>query len=200
MTRRRQWRPPPRGRLLAFALLAASVVAAPALAKEDVQATLTAPLPLDAAPGDEIRVVWTLESVDDDGTRQPFGASGIYVRLFSAADGEPTIGPATGGGGRYEATVVVPEGGIGGVQIGLQGWVSNPTGTHPSDVFFPITNNPLPPVTDTTPAAAATEPAPAETSSGMSPLWIVPLALALLAALGGAAVLVRRRRHPAAAA
>jgi len=146
---------PRRSALVAvLAATAVGLTAAPAGAKEDVGATLTTPIPLDAAPGDEITVAWTLESVDDKGKRHPFGASGIYVRLFSAAGGDPTVGPATGGDGRYEAAVVVPEGGIGGVQIGLQGWVSDPTGTYRSDAFFPITNNPLPPVTDTTPAAA----------------------------------------------
>jgi hypothetical protein len=183
-----------------LALTLVGLTAGTAAAKEDVEATLTTPVPLDAAPGDEITLAWKLTSVDAEGKRQPFGASGVYIRLFSAGGGEPTIGPAAGDDGRYEATVIVPEGGIRGVQIGLQGWASDPTGTYRSDLFFPITNNPLPAVTDTRPAAIASGPAPepaVETASGVSAVLIAALALVCLIGLGAAAVLLRRR-HPAA--
>jgi hypothetical protein len=184
--------------LLVAALVATALGpgAAPVAAKEDVKATLTTPIPVDAAPGEKITLAWRLTSVDAEGKRQPFGASGVYIRLFSASGGAPTSGPAAGNDGRYEATVVVPEGGIRGVQIGLQGWASDPTGTHRSDLFFPITNNPLPEVTDTTSAAIGSEPA-SEPASNVSALLIAALALAFLVGLGVAVVLLRRR-HPAA--
>ena len=192
--------------LAAVAATAVGLTAGPVAAKEGVEATLLTPLPLDAAPGDELTVAWTLLFVDDRGKQQPFGASGVYIRLFGDAGGEPTIGSASGAShedGRYEATVAVPEGGIGGVQIGLRGIASDTDGTHASDMFFPITNNPPPAVTDPTPAAGGTEPAPApappEPSSTMSALWIVALALAVVAALVTIIVLLRRGRHPAAA-
>jgi opacity protein-like surface antigen len=185
-----------------LAALVAVLVAAPATAKEGVEATLTAPLPLDAPPGEEITVAWTL-AAEEDGKREPFGAEGIYVRLVSATDGESTIGEATGSAdGGYTAAVRVPEGGIGGVQIGLRGWASDATGTHPSDAFFPITNNPLPAVTDTTPAGATAEPASAAPTAnapagdgGGSAVWIAGLALAHVLALAGAGVVVQRRRR-----
>ena len=207
MARRRPWRPQPRGRLLAIALLAAAVLAAPALAKEDVRATLTEPVPLDAAPGQEIRVAWRLESIDDEGRRHPFGASGVIVQLESASSGKPTVGFATGDGGRtrdFEATVVVPEGGISGIAIGLGGTVSDPTGTRASYIYFPVTNSPLPAVTDPTPleampANALPGPAePAESSSGRSWAWIASLALAALAGLAAVIMFILRRRRPAA--
>ena len=46
--------------------------------------------------------------------------------------------------GEYEATVVVPEGGIGDVEIGLVAWRSDAAGTRRSDALFPITNDPVP--------------------------------------------------------
>jgi hypothetical protein len=48
----------------------------------------------------------------------------VFVRLQSASGGRPTIGFATPEAhpqGGYDAQVAVPEGGIGGVQIGLRG-------------------------------------------------------------------------------
>ena len=82
------------------------------------------------------------------------------------------------GDGVYRTTVVVPEGGIGDVQIGLQGWTSGPGGTRESDLLFPITNDPLP---------------EAARSDRGWPSWIVVLVAAPLAVL---AVLVVRQRRP----
>ena len=197
----------PRRAVLVAALAATAVglTAAPASAKEDVEATLTAPVPLDAAPGDEITVAWKLFSVDDEGERQPFGASGVIVQLESASGGTPTVGFATGDGGgkgSFEAVALVPEGGIGGIAIGLGGTVSDPTGTRASYVYFPVTNSPLRAVTDPTlleAVAAPGAPAPVASSGGSSGIWITVLALAGLGALTAVVVLLRRRRHPAAA-
>ncbi len=201
----------PRRAVLVAALAATAVglTAAPASAKEDVEATLTAPIPLDAAPGDEITVAWKLFSVDDEGERQPFGASGVIVQLESASGGTPTVGFATGDGGgkgSFEAVVFVPEGGIGGIAIGLGGTASDSAGTRASYVYFPVTNSPLRAVTDPTlleAVAAPGAPAPVEpaaSSGGSSGIWITVLALAGLGALTAVVVLLRRRRHPAAAA
>jgi hypothetical protein len=46
--------------------------------------------------------------------------------------------------GDYKATIVVPEGGISDVQIGLTGWRTDASGTRRADAFFPITNDPVP--------------------------------------------------------
>ncbi len=180
--------------------MAAVILAAPALAKENVLATLVGSVALDAAPGEEITLAWRLVEVDDEGRRHPFGASGVFVQLESSSGGEPTVGFAPGDDGSLEAVAVVPEGGIGGIAIGLSGTVSDPTGTRASYLYFPITNNPLPAVTDpvfpeATPGTATPAPAePPKTSSGLA-AWIAALALGAIAGLAAVIVLVLRRRH-----
>jgi hypothetical protein len=184
---------------------AAAIAAAPAFAKEDVEATLTSTIPVDASRGQEITISWRLESVDDEGRRRPFGAAGVFVQLESRSGGLPSVGFASGDGGRdgaFEALVVVPDGGIGGIAIGLGGTVSDATGTRPSYVYFPVTNSPLPAVTDPSPPDTAPTPTPAEPVAGSgdsSGIWIAALAPAGVAALAGIIVLVLRRRRPAAA-
>jgi hypothetical protein len=138
------------GRLRVALLVVAAVVVVAALTaagKEGVKATLRTSIPLDAKPGTRLRVAWTLWYVDEEGRRQPFGASGVFVRLLSASGAGAEEGFATGGPderGEYAATVVVPEGGIGEVKIGLRGWRSDASGTRRADALFPITNDPLP--------------------------------------------------------
>lgn len=137
-TRSRRFTP----ELLAIAA-AALVAALPVGAKEGVKATLTTTIPLEAPAGTEVRVTWRLFSVDEDGRRQPFGASGVFVRLVSGAGAgakEAFASTRSHRAGEYEATVLVPEGGIGDVEIGLMGWRSDATGTRRSDMLFPITN------------------------------------------------------------
>ena len=189
-------------RILLALAIAAAAVAAPAWAKDDVVATLEEPVALDAPPGEEVALAWTLASVGEDGTEQPFEAQGVYVTLVSAAGGEPTTGYAEGGSrGRYTVTAVVPAGGIGGIQIALMGWANG----EPAPLVFPIANSPFPdvgsevliPPTDLEPTAPAARP-PAESESAGAPAWIV-IGLAALLALG-IAVVVRRRRRPLSSA
>jgi hypothetical protein len=182
------------GRRAATILLAvtfAALAAAPASAKEGVEATLVAPIPANAEPGETITVSWTL-AAEENGERQPFGAEGIYVKLLSASGGQPTVGDATGSAdGGYTATVRVPEGGIGGITVGLMGWASDSTGTHRSDAFFPVTNWP----TGTESATPAAGPAPSPPAAdGRPALSIAGGALALVLALAGAVAVARRRR------
>ena len=122
---------------VAGALVAA---AAPAAAKEGLKARLTTTIPLDASPGTPLEVAWTLA----DPKGRPFGAGGVFVRLASASGARPETAFARGDTGDYAATVRVPQGGIGDVQIGLRGFTSGANGTHRSDLLFPITNDPLP--------------------------------------------------------
>lgn len=165
--------------MLAGALLA-SVAAWPAGAKDGVQATLTTPIPLDAAAGTRVRVGWRLYSVDSRGKERPFGAGGVFVRLLSATgaeaeEGLASVAPAETGG--YEATVVVPEGGIRDVVIGLQGWTSGANGTRQADRLFPITNDPVPraaPLASSSPRAPRTE--------SDSSTWVLILVAGVLSA------------------
>jgi hypothetical protein len=146
-----------------LALAATTVVAAQtAAAKEGVEATLERSIPLDAPAGTRIDVAWALTYPDEQGKRQAFGAGGLFVRLLSASGAEPETAFGSGDRGSYRARVVVPEGGIGDVELGLVGWQSDESGTRRADALFPITNDPLP--------GAARVLAPADSGTG-SPNW-----------------------------
>jgi hypothetical protein len=163
--------------LAALAAAAAALVAAlPAAGKEGVEATLVTRIPLDAPAGKRLEVGWTLTYLDH-GQRRRFSASGVFVRLRSATGAGAETG-FTSGTGQYRATVVVPKGGIGDVQIGLRGWTNDAAGTHESDALFPITNDPL--------------PGAARSRDGW-PRWLLVLVAAPLAVL---AVLAVRQRRP----
>ncbi|MGH3012664.1 MAG: hypothetical protein ACRDMY_12625 [Gaiellaceae bacterium] len=189
-------------RLLLVAVVATTAVgltATPVAAKEGVEATLLTPVPLDAVPGQEIKVSWTLSFRDESGTGVPFNAEGVFVELLSAGDGGSTIGSTSDTAhptGEYRAVVPVPDGGIGGIQIALMGWADG----EPAPLVFPITNNPPPAVTNTTEATGGSEPAPAapEPSRRASALWIAA-PLVFIAALAAIVFLFKRGRHPATA-
>jgi hypothetical protein len=179
--------------VLAVLAMAGSLqlVAGPAaLSKEGVKARLVTPLRVDAAPGEQLTVVWVLAGTDEQGRRQPFNAIGVFVRLLSASGGRPTIGFATPDAhpqGRYDAQVAVPKGGIGGVQIGLRGSSDGAA----SDELFPLEN-------DSLAAPARGVAAGQEATSGKPlPAWLALAgALALLGLLG--AVVWRARWRTAA--
>jgi hypothetical protein len=191
--------------VILLGVAAAAITAAPAFAKEEVEARLTSSVPVEAQPGQEITISWRLESVEDEGRRRPFRASGVFVQLESRSGGVPSVAFAPGDGGRdgrFEAVVVVPEGGIDGIVIGLGGTVSDPTGTRASYVYFPVTNSPLPAVTDPSPPEAAPTPTPGgpvEGSGGGRASWIAALALAGLVVAAAAVTVVRRNRRAAPA-
>jgi len=192
-------------RCFALALLgiaaSALVVALPTAAKEGVKAKITTSIPLDAPVGTQLKVAWRLFSVDDKGQREPFGANGVFVRLLSASGADAKEGFAPTGAyptGEYEATVIVPGGGIRDVEIGLMAWRSDATGTRRADLIFPITNDPVPrPAPMSSPASG--QPA-SERPDSDSRTWVfilvagAPSALAILAA---AVVLHKRRRRTA---
>jgi hypothetical protein len=176
---------------LLLAAVAAGVAAVSAPAKEGVTAKLLSDVPLAADPGTRLRLSWTLSY--GEGT-MPFGANGVFVRLRSASGGRAETGFAPTGfyaDGRYAATLVVPEGGIGDIEIGLRGFTSGAGGSRTSDLLFRITNDPLP-----GPARAAPPPA-----SSRPDAWVVVAAAALLAAGAvGFAAWRRRATGPAAEA
>ncbi len=199
--------------LASLAVVAASlVVVAPVDAKDGVKATLTTSIPLDAQPRTQLNVAWRLFSLDESGQRVPFGANGVFVRLRSAVGAAAAESFAPIGAystGEYEATVVVPEGGIGDVEIGLMGWRSDATGTRRADANFPITNDPLPeaernasPESNERVAGDQSEPVAGDSRSG-STAWIlsgVGATLAVLAVLALAVQLSRKRKRAATAA
>jgi hypothetical protein len=172
---------------LALPIAALALVAAlPAAAKEGVKATLTTSIPLDAPAGTRLHVAWTLASAD--GT--PFGAGGIFVRLVSASGAGAETAFASAYTGEYTATVRVPEGGIGDVEIGIRGFTSGPTGRHRADVVFPITNDPVPGTARVVAAHSARGPT----------IWIYVLVVGSLCALAVLAVALVWRKNSSGAA
>jgi hypothetical protein len=180
-------------RVLTLALLAFAVAlfsAMPAAAKDGVHATLTTKVPLDAEPGTKLEIGWRLAYVEH-GKPHPFGASGVFVRLGSASGAAGHTGFADGENGRFTATVTVPEGGIGDVQIGLRGFTSGVRSGR-SDLLFPIKNDPLPG------AARLSSPPPHRLSSDSAasgrPTWIYAVVMASVAAIAVASVVAIRRK------
>ncbi|HLB04316.1 MAG TPA: hypothetical protein VJK66_04800 [Gaiellaceae bacterium] len=182
----------PRRTYVLFAAAALALVAlAPAAAKEGVQATLDSPAALRGAPGDTISVGWTLGGIDG-GERYAFNAEGIFLRLLDASGGEPVTAFAEQGPiGHYVAEATLPAGGLGGVQIGLLGTVERDGVSKPSEVFFPVVNDPF-----REEASRAGAPASAAPSGGSAfPAWAIALAAA-----GGALALLAAARLAARAA
>lgn len=153
-----------------------------ALGKEGGKARLTTPLPLGASPGQTITVAWTLSDVDEQGVQRPFNAIGAFVRLRSASGGVATMAFATADAhplGRYDARVTVPNGGIGGIEIGLRGT---------TDVIFPLENDPF-----AVRAAAPVARARQTTSGGSVPALLALVGvLAVLSMTGVLGFLARR--------
>ena len=176
-----------RSLLLAFlAGMSLLLVAAPAPGKTGVRARLSASVPLDAPPGKKISVRWTLGYRDEERRWRPgFDACGVFVRLVSASGGMPTVGFDSSGacrahpGGMYAATVKVPEGGVGGIKIGLRGT---------TDVFFPLDSDSI-----AAPMGIASTQQSASGAS-LSARRALGLMLASLAALALAAAALHRRR------
>lgn len=100
-------------------------------------ARLENPAVLRSPAGARVSLVWTLRA-----GKEPFGASGIYVRLRGRAGATTIADAAELGPGRFRARFVIPRGGVRSIAIGLRGWVSDARGTRRADMFFPITNDP----------------------------------------------------------
>jgi hypothetical protein len=122
--------------VVAFALLAAGS----ATAKEGVEATILSRIPTDAAAGTSVRVEWRLAELESG---RPFGAGGIFIRLVGAGGATTTADAEETRLGRFVAKVVVPDGGIRRIRIGLHGWTSDARGTRTADMFFRIVNDPF---------------------------------------------------------
>lgn len=118
-------------RIVAVVLAALAFVPA-AGAKDGVRATLTRPLPILAVHGQHIVVAFTLR----DRAGRPVDARHVFVKLTCPQKTDFSIAFASSShpDGRYRVVAIVPPGGLGAVAIGLHGR---------SDVYFPITNNPL---------------------------------------------------------
>lgn len=97
-------------------------VAAPALAKEGMQATLDAPIGRDTPAGTVLSVGMTVTVLDGSVLRAVEG-SPIYLRLIGP-DGTATraLGREDGGvRGHYTMQIAIPAGGVARVEIGIHG-------------------------------------------------------------------------------
>jgi hypothetical protein len=107
---------------------------APVLA---TQAWLDEEPPADAAPGSSLRIgalLW------DPVARSPMPAPATFVRLRpGSGDGQPVESPGTQDWrGHIVATLTVPEGGIGSIEVGIQGTACGPDGCVRSDALYDL--------------------------------------------------------------
>jgi hypothetical protein len=128
--------------------IAASVVslAAPAgaFAKGDAIATISSPTRCDAAPGARLVIRFRVTTTAADGTRTPFGASGVFVVLRRA--GHPALKlrarSAGAGTGRYVVRTRMPRG-LRRIDAGIDGTTSAPGGaTRPAPALFRVVGDP----------------------------------------------------------
>lgn len=184
-------------RRLATATVIAAVLvvafAGSAAAKGDAMAELDAPIPPDADPGTELEVGWRAWT-PDGGTEWPFAGSPIFIRLISTDGTASTEVLGTEnprGSGHYLATISVPPGGVGRVEIGLLGESCVDGACTRSDILFELPEEQRVPaaalpvsVDPPLPVAPQFEPVGA---AGTPSNDTVPLALALV---GGGVVLL----------
>jgi hypothetical protein len=88
-----------------------------------------------------VRLSWRLWS-RNHGQVVPFESREIFARIVNPTHTAVSTAWAHGRHGHYSASLRVPSGGIGRVQIGLLATRFSPTGEHPARILFPITNYP----------------------------------------------------------
>ena len=138
---------------LAGVVLALSL-AGVAEAKGGALASLERPIPPDADPGTTIDVAWRAW-MPDAGTDWPFSGLPVFIRLVSADGGlsTETMGrESPAGSGRYDATIAIPSGGVGRVEVGLFGESCVDGTCTRSDLLFEL------PEDQRLPQSAATPP------------------------------------------
>ena len=97
-----------------------------------------------AIEGSQIDVRWSLA---DEKTGKPFNACAVFIRLIGPT-GELTEAFAECGlitaEGNYDATAVIPSGGISRIEIGVAGTMTDREGnSERSDLLMPLTNDPM---------------------------------------------------------
>ena len=126
------------------ALLCATIFITPSVvAKEGVQATIHTNISATAVEGSQIDVTWSLK-VEKSG--EPFNACAVFIRLIGPT-GESTEAFAECGAnseGRYDATAIIPSGGIEKIEIGVAGTMTDREGhSERSDWLMPLANDPI---------------------------------------------------------
>lgn len=197
-----------RAGLLGTALLLS--LAGTAAAKEGV-AVLDAPIPPGAEPGSDLEVGWRVFTTDGK-TEWPETGSPIFIRLTSVGrlhSVERAGREDPPGSGHYVATVTVPMGGVGLVEVGLLGESCVNGECTRSDLMFTLAEEQAHPrlATPLVPAPQVKAPEPVEPDNAYprvaapatptQPVADVPVALAAVAFAGLGAltiVLLRWRR------
>ena len=176
--------------LIVFVLVLA--LAGAATAKGNALAELDTPIPPGAEPGSELPVGWRAWVPDVDG-QWPFSGSPVFIRLSSADGSQAT--EAFGaenprGSGHYLATIEVPAGGVGRVEVGLFGESCVHGVCSRSDILFHLPDTqrvplavpagPIDPPLPQLPRARELPPAAAENPS-VPPVVVAGVALVVLA-------------------
>lgn len=193
---------------LAAALTTAALLvclAAPAMAKEFLQARLDEPIAMDTPPGTEILVGVSV----DDGADGPVVGSPIHL-ILTGRDGSTTraAGAVDGVPGHYVMRIVIPAGGARDVEVVMHGTSDLPIMlTGQALTFGPVTARtaqvapplappmtPFPRASAAGPAVAVSVPAPAPAPAGPPPVLVVGLAALVVAlAVAAIALLLRSR-------
>ena len=120
-----------------------------------IQVWLDAPLPTEAAPGDEVTIGATLW--DPLGTAVSDMGATVFIRALPAdGAGEPIRATAISDWpGHYRGTVVVPASGLGGVELGTSGTMCENDVCRRDDWVFEIAGDGPPPDAPITSLAAA---------------------------------------------
>ncbi len=122
---------------LAFGLLLA--VGGFALAKGPATARFVTPLPADTPPGATLQLEVEVTVVGEDGEPVPMKGSPVFIRLIGSTGAASEAAGDEVRPGAYRARVVVPDGGIARVEVGLRGTATYPDGSSErSDWLFEI--------------------------------------------------------------
>ena len=187
-------------RLATASLIGAMLLASfagTAAAKGNAMAALDAPIPPDADPGSELEVGWRAWT-PDGGAEWPFAGSPVFIRLVST-DGTSTtevLGRENPrGSGHYLATISVPPGGVGRVEIGLLGESCVDGSCTRSDMMFELPEEQrapalAAPLSVDPPIPAMPEPGPVRAADVAPSAGNVPLALAIVAGAAALSILL----------
>ncbi|MHB8460760.1 MAG: hypothetical protein ACYDB6_11990 [Candidatus Limnocylindrales bacterium] len=163
------------------------------LAKSGIIARLDVPLPIDARPGEQLTIGWTVIIPGGGGL---IGTDTV-LRLFPATGGTPADYPAQQDrANHYVASVVVPPGGIATIGIGIPGTSCTGSVCTPAIEFFTVTGPSGAPIRSPgTTGVPDTSTAPEAPQSGVDPS-VVPLIVLLVGAvsMAMARAIWRRRR------
>lgn len=110
-----------------------------ALAKGPATARFVSPLPAEAPPGTTLQLEVEVAVFGEDGKAHPLEGSPVFIRLIGSAGAVSEGAGDEVRPGAYRARVVVPDGGIAHVEVGLRGTATYPDGTSErSDWLFEI--------------------------------------------------------------